>query len=675
MLGSDEPCSSGVNRAWARPAWWRRSPAVPTSKVRWSCSVVARRTCRWRTNRSPRPCERGWPALDPAVVAAHVAVHGGEIRRLVPAVDAAEPIRAEPALEQARLFAAVTDLLRRAAEDRAVVLILDDLHWATPSTVALLRHLLGEAPDQRLCVLGTYRDTEVDHSHALGAVLADIYRRPGVERLPLRGLDDRGVEALLSTEPGDELDDDLRALAAALTERTDGNPFFANEVLRHLVERGVLAQDGPRWTLSGALEDLDLPEGVLDVVGQRLARLSPEANEALAVAALCGLEFGVRVLSGVPEAGTSDAVVDGLDEAVHARLLVETGPGRFAFTHAIVRQALIRELTIPKRAQRHRALGEAIVALYGDAPDIPLAELAYHFTEAAVLGDTAVAARWATAAARAAADQADHRGAVAVLERALEAIEEVEPLDQAARFDVAAALVERHYALAETARTSRESAVDAARQLRSGERLLRIAIPGLDVAAVGLCEEALQLLEPEAAPIRALAVAALAWLKMSQAIPDFVDDLDTATALLADMPPGAPKVGAAVRWEIAFAALGLPGAADRLRLCDEALAVDPEAEDPWWDQIATGMDITITSELHMCRGHMLLALGRRAAFEANRTQVLELGETTGNAGIVAVTHARAALLDQLDGRFVDVPASAARMREVVTRGSHPGTPW
>ena len=245
----------------------------------------------------------GWPALDPRwwlptwpSTAARFAAWSRGSR---------PPSRPGPSRRSNKheLFAAVTDLLRHAAEDRAVLLILDDLHWATPSTVALLRHLLGEAPDQQLCVLGTYRDTEVDHSHALGAVLADNYRRPGVERLPLRGLDDRGVEALLSTEPGEELDDDLRSLAAALTERTDGNPFFANEVLRHLVERGLLAQNGPRWTLSGALEDLDLPEGVLDVVGQRLSRLSPEANKALAVAALCGLEFGVRVLSGVPDTG------------------------------------------------------------------------------------------------------------------------------------------------------------------------------------------------------------------------------------------------------------------------------------------------------------------------------------------------------------------------------------
>ena len=313
-------------------------------------------------------------------------------------------------------------------------------------------------------------------------------------------------------------------------------------MLRHLVERGVLAQDDGRWVLSGALDDLDLPEGVLDVVGQRLSRLSPDANKALAVAALCGLEFSVRVLSAVPDAGDPDAVVDGLDEAAHARLLVEIGPGRFAFTHAIVRQALTRELTIAKRAQRHRAIGEAIVALYGDAPDLPLAELAHHFTEAALLGGTAAAARWATAAAREAVDQADHRGAIAVLERALEVIEAVEPLDQTARFDVAAAC--RRNATtrsAEISGSSIQSAIDAARQLRSGERLLRIAIPGVGAAAIELCEEALQLLDPEAAPIRALAVAVLAWLKMDHSIPDFIDDLNTATALLADLPPSAPR--------------------------------------------------------------------------------------------------------------------------------------
>jgi len=100
------------------------------------------------------------------------------------------------------------------------VLVLDDLHWAAPSTVALLRHLLGTDPAERLCVLGTYRDTEVDRSHALGAVLADIHRSRGVERLPLRGLDDHGMADLLAGVSDDALGGDGRALAAALAART-----------------------------------------------------------------------------------------------------------------------------------------------------------------------------------------------------------------------------------------------------------------------------------------------------------------------------------------------------------------------------------------------------------------------------------------------------------------------
>jgi class 3 adenylate cyclase/tetratricopeptide (TPR) repeat protein len=615
----------------------------------------------------------GLAGLDPDVVDAHVAVHGGEVRRLVPTIEAAEPVRAEPALEQARLFDAVTDLLQRAADDRPVVLVLDDLHWAAPSTIALLRHLLGADPSHSLCVFGTYRDTEVDRSHALGGLLTDVHRTDGVERLALRGLDGQGVEDLIAAASGDELADDTRSLAAALAERTDGNPFFANQVLRHLVERAVLVQDGGRWIVSGSLDDVDLPEGVLDVVGRRLSRLSPDANQALAVAALCGLEFGVRVLREVRDAGTPDAVVDGLDEAVRARLLVEIGPGRFAFTHAIVRDTLTRELTIARRARFHRAIGEAILAVYRDAPDVPLAELARHFTEAAVLGDTASAARWATAAARAAADQADHRGAIAVLERALSVIDAVEPVDQPARFDVAVALSERHYAVLETDAVSVGAGADAARRLRSGERMVRVAVARFirhsgeaDPEGIALYEDALQLLDPAAVPLRAIAFAGLAALESMQEIAAFGDNVETANALLPDIDTTAPKVGAYVRLQIANATLGLPCAARRLRLCDEAMAVAPEVEDPWWVQLATG--VNVASALHVFRGQSLMALGRRTEFESDLAQLKELGETTGNMLALAVAHARVALLALLDGRFEDVAPNAKRMREAAPEG-------
>ena len=124
----------------------------------------------------------------------------------------------------------------------------------------------------------------------------------------MRGLDGQGVVDLLEAASGDELDADGQALASAVEARTAGNPFFAGQVLRHLVERGVLVQEEGRWKVHGALADVDLPEGVLDVVGRRLSRLSDRANQALSVAAVCGLEFGARVLCAVPDAGAPDAV-------------------------------------------------------------------------------------------------------------------------------------------------------------------------------------------------------------------------------------------------------------------------------------------------------------------------------------------------------------------------------
>ena len=612
--------------------------------------------------------QTGLVDLDPAVLAAHVAACGGEIRRLVPAIDGPEPVAAEAAVEQARLFDAVADLLRRAAADRTVVLVLDDVHWATAATVALLRKLLNDPQGHRLCVLATYRDTEIDRSHALGGLLSDIHRTDGAERLALRGLDRQGVEDLFVAVSGDELEEDGVALAAAVLERTSGNPFFVNQVLRHLVERGVLHQVEGRWNVVGELADLDLPEGVLDVVGRRLSRLSPAANQAMSVAALCGLAFSVRVLSAVPDAGDPDAVIDGLDEAVRARLLVETAPGQFAFAHAIVRDALTRELTSAKRARLHRAIGEGILVVYGDAPTLPLAELTHHFTEAAMLGDTTSAAAWAVAAADAAADRSDQRGAIAVLERALTVIEAVEPVNQAARFDVAVAISERHYALAEFDLPVVDAAADAARRLRSGERMLRIAAgryPGgsgiTDPQVIGLYQEALELLGPDAIPLRTYATAGLAGHLAMQGDPSYTTHIDAVLERLPELDEVAPRLGAGSRMWAAFAMLGLPGAGRRLQLIDEALAVPADAQDPWLTTLGTRVDIT--QFLDAYRAHDLIGLGRRSEFQRQLARLNDIAESTGNMSVRGIIHAQNAMLSLLEGRFEEVETHAGRMME------------
>jgi hypothetical protein len=225
----------------------------------------------------------------------------------------------------------------------------------------------------------------------------------------------------------------------------------------------------------------------------------------------------------------------------------------------------------------------------------------------------------------------------------------------------------------ETDAVSVASAADAARRLRSGERMLRVAEARLvrrqgvaDPEGIELYEEALQLLDPAAVPLRALAFGELGSLRALQGFREFTDDVQMANTMLAEVESTAPKVAAAVRSAIVQASLGLPGAAYKLRLCDEALAVDPDIEDAWWDRFASG--ISINAFLHIHRGHSLMALGRRAEFERNLARVREVGETTGHMLVLAVAHARAALLALLDGRFEDVAPSANRIMDVAFEG-------
>ncbi len=176
----------------------------------------------------------------------------GELTRLVPELghgvsDFPRPVVSDPRTEEYRLYEAVALWLIEASQPSGLVLVLDDLHWATKSTLSLLVHLVGRAtsePAARLWVLGTYRDSELDESRPLAALLADLRRLPGVERLKLSGLSLEEVVALVEGISGTELSADGRCLAESAFAETDGNPFFVAEVLRHLVETGARSPGG-----------------------------------------------------------------------------------------------------------------------------------------------------------------------------------------------------------------------------------------------------------------------------------------------------------------------------------------------------------------------------------------------------------------------------------------------
>ncbi|MDQ1466366.1 MAG: hypothetical protein QOH10_781, partial [Actinomycetota bacterium] len=323
------------------------------------------------------------------VIVEHVAHHGGELTRLVPelvrrAPGAPPPTSTDPDTERLLLFDAVVDVLQRAAEPQPVVVLLDDAHWADAGSVHLLRHVVTHLdPDTHVLVLVTYRDTDIDRSHPLAGALADLHRAAGAERIPLHGLDEAGMRSFLEAAGGTPLEAAGIELAQRLAAETDGNPFFVTEILRHLVETGALVQVDGVWVGTVAPGEAGLPEGVRDVVGQRLSRLSDGSNDLLRTAALFGREFDAGLVAAVMKID-EDLAVDELDEAVAAQLVVEVEgqPGRLSFAHALVRQTLLEELSTNKRVRLHRKIAE----LLDGRANTPIEALAHHYLEAAVSG-------------------------------------------------------------------------------------------------------------------------------------------------------------------------------------------------------------------------------------------------------------------------------------------------
>jgi class 3 adenylate cyclase len=353
---------------------------------------------------------------------------GGELARLVPhlaerAPGLPAPLSSDAETEQYRLFEAIAGWLAAASASQPVVLVLDDLHWAAKPTLLLMRHVARSSSEGRLLVVGTYRDSDLDRAHPLSEALADLRRIDRVFRVGLSGLDEAGVVEFLESTAGHPLDDDGLMLARAIRTETEGNPFFVGEVLRHLAETGQVFQQDGRWTTSGSVSDLGIPEGVREVIGRRLNRLSDQANEALALASVIGRSFELDVLARLGDLD-EDALIEALDEAADARLVRETDVGRYSFSHALVRSALYDELRPTRRARLHRRVGEAIETVHASGLDEHLAELAYHYSRALASGDAEKAIEYARRAGDRSLTQLAHDDAVVHYEQARELLED-----------------------------------------------------------------------------------------------------------------------------------------------------------------------------------------------------------------------------------------------------------
>lgn len=450
---------------------------------------------------------------------------GGELRRLLPELPIA--VNGSPAApgppdsdtERYRLFEAVAGVFKVAAAGRDLVLLFDDVHWSSPSTLLMLRHVTRALVGSGALVVVAYRDTGLAPSHAMTRFIADLYRDLHPLHLPLAGLDVAALVELAHVVAGPLPQRAEETRARVLRELSEGNPLLATELLRQWA-------DVTNWSSLAESVPADVPRRVRNVLRQRLLGLPHSTLEVLTIAAVVGSSFDIDLVAAVHPGGF-DGVVDALDDAERAHVVRADAvdrPGGFAFVHALVRSTLYQELPTARRLQLHRKVGLAMEAR-GDR-DAHLPELAHHFRLACRFGEADRALGYAWRAGDEARDGGAFEVAAEHYRLALEVLPIVTDAAPQTRCDL---LLSRGAALDRCGdRRCREvlrRAAEEARALGDAGRLGRVALAmvrmgqvfqvGVDLELVALLREtlaALPLVSPLPADValRALLLAALA---------------------------------------------------------------------------------------------------------------------------------------------------------------------
>ena len=226
-------------------------------------------------------------ALGPGAV--DIAQMLPEVHELVPDLEA--PSAGETDAARFQLFDSTATFLRAAALTRPLLVVLDDLQAADPSSLRLLRFLASQLGDMRVLIIGTYRDVELTPDHPLTIAMADLLREPIARTISLSGLGREALRSLIVATTGTAPDEHL---VAAMARGTKGNPLFAHEALRLLSAEGRLDE-----LASGPSRIVAVPPGVRAVIARRLERLAPATRSMLTIGAVVGPEFDAELIAAI----------------------------------------------------------------------------------------------------------------------------------------------------------------------------------------------------------------------------------------------------------------------------------------------------------------------------------------------------------------------------------------
>lgn len=286
-----------------------------------------------------------------------------ELRRTFPDLPPYQPL--PPDEERLRLLAALARIIRCCARGGPLVLLLDDLHWADPSTLQLLHYLGRQVRGQPVLLVGAYRSTEVGQQHPLFTVQQALVREGVLTELTLPAFSTDDVILLLrslgSEEPGDEL-------ARRLQRDTDGNPFFLAEVLRTFVQEGLVTVDAEgRWRtvydeVTDSYQELLLPPSVRAAVLGRLSHLRPDDRAVLDLASVIGREFTPPLLARLLDR-PEGVLVEQTDQLRGRGFLRPSPTGGYKFVHELMCRTAYEALSEPRCRLLHRQVADGLLAL------------------------------------------------------------------------------------------------------------------------------------------------------------------------------------------------------------------------------------------------------------------------------------------------------------------------
>ncbi len=356
-----------------------------------------------------------------------IGFYPAEVAKLVPelsqklrTIPQSFPI--SPEQEQNRLFEAVSQFITNISRETPLLVVLDDLQWTDPSSLLLLHYMARGVQKTPLLLLGAYRSTDIDAKHPLSPVLTELNRERLPQSIQLKRMSLNDVSEMVKSIL--EQDDVPTDFCKAVYEKTRGNPFFAEEVIRSLKEEEVIYREENKWKIK-EVSTIEFPETVKSVIKARLDRLDEESQNVLTLASFVGNDFTLEAmcaLTGIEE----NKLLESIDKMLKTGFIKERevrGEGVCSFADILVRDVVYEGVSLLKRKKLHGVVGAALEKVYAKKIDEHLGELASHFLES---GDKDKALDYFLKAGDKAAKIFANSEATSYLQSALKLLEEKE---------------------------------------------------------------------------------------------------------------------------------------------------------------------------------------------------------------------------------------------------------